>query len=313
MHQRELYRQKSTSILLALVWIVFAYPATVSGAGNAIGHCPENYEQCLNDWKSRRLEFLKGADGYLNLAGLFWLKEGHSSFGSSTSSDLVFPGQTRARIGAFELRDGQVKMSVNENHDVRVAGRRISNIVMRDDASEDPTVASYNTLSWTVIRRENQFAVRLRDFMHPAIVNFPPIDSYPTDASYRVSATLHLYPEKRVVRVDTVIAGLDYNPWSPGVVRFELNNELHELEAYAAGSELFIVFGDLTSGRETYPAGRFLYARKPGDDGRFILDFNTAHNPPCAYNEFATCPIASSRNRLSVHVSAGEKFDPAAH
>ena len=80
-----------------------------------------------------------------------------------------------------------------------------------------------------------------------------------------------------------------------------------------AGPELFIVFGDRTSGRETYPAGRFLYAQKPGNGEALILDFNTAHNPPCAFNEFATCPIASVRNRIPVRIPAGEMFDPATH
>jgi len=313
MQQRHTYQRQTMPTLLILVMALAALPAPGRAADSAIGHCPENYEQCLSDWKVRRLEFLTGEDGYLNLAGLFWLKEGQNSFGSNESNDLVFPEKVSSRLGSFTLREGQVTMSVDKAHDVWVAGDKINATVMLDDTTGDPTVASHLSLSWIIIRRENQFAVRLRDFEHPVLSSFPPIDSYLLDESYRVDATLHLYPEKRVVRVNTVIAGLDYNPWSPGVVRFELDGKPYELEAYDAGSELFIVFGDRTSGRETYPAGRFLYARKPGHDGKLILDFNTAHNPPCAFNEFATCPIASPRNRMSVRVPAGEKFDPASH
>jgi len=206
-----------------------------------------------------------------------------------------------------------VTMSVNKDQQVRVDGRIVSNVIMLDDMSRDPNVASYRNLSWTIIRRDNQFAVRLRDSRNPALVNFPPISSYPANETWRVKATLHQYPEPRVARVDTVIAGLDYNPWSPGVVRFELGDESYELAAYDTGKELFFVFGDQTSGRETYPAGRFLYAQKPGNDGELTLDFNTAHNPPCAFNEFATCPVASPRNRLPVAIHAGEKFDPGSH
>jgi uncharacterized protein (DUF1684 family) len=292
---------------------VCGLPFTAESADTAIGQCADNYEQCLSDWKVRRLEFLKGDDGYLNLAGLFWLQEGQNTFGSHASSDLVFPGPLQSIMGEFTLRDGQVMMSVDQAFDVRIAGRKVNNSVMLDDTTAAATVASYRNLSWTIIRRVNQFAVRLRDFEHPALLNFPPIDSYPVNEDYRINATLHLYPEKRIVKVDTVIAGLDYNPWSPGVVRFELDGESYELEAYDAGTELFIVFGDRTSGRETYPAGRFLYARKPARDGVLTLDFNTAHNPPCAFNEFATCPIASLRNRIPVRIPAGEKFDPARH
>ena len=73
------------------------------------------------------------------------------------------------------------------------------------------------------------------------------------------------------------------------------------------------MFADATTGRETYPAGRFLYADRPDDGGRTVLDFNRAYNPPCAYNAFATCPVASPRNRLDVPVEAGEVYDPAIH
>ena len=97
------------------------------------------------------------------------------------------------------------------------------------------------------------------------------------------------------------------------MVEFEINGESFELEAYASGDELFFVFGDATSGTETYPAGRFLYAAVPGGDGSTILDFNKAYNPPCAFNDFATCPVASPRNRLTARIEAGELFDPAVH
>jgi hypothetical protein len=297
------------ALVLAVIW----WPQGLNAAEHAIGQCAGNYVGCLEDWKQQRLNFLQGADGYLNLAGLYWLKEGDNTFGSSSSSDFIFPDRAGAELGTFNLENGQVTMVVNTRNDVRVGERRVSRIIMRDDTATSPTIASHGSLQWIVIRRDEQFAVRVRDFSHPALENFAPIESYPADEAFRVTATLHPYPERRIVRVDTVIAGLDYNPWAPGVARFELDGQAYELEAYDAGPELFFVFGDLTSGRETYPAGRFLYAAKPGDDGVFTLDFNTAHNPPCAFNEFATCPVASPRNRLPVRIPAGEKFDPATH
>lgn len=300
-------------VLAAYLLAIIIWPVREGAADTAIGRCDGGYTQCLADWKDQRLAFLRSDEGYLNLAGLFWLKEGQNTFGGSSSNDIVFPGIMKTKLGVFSLIDGQITMSVNAEYDVRVVGRKVGNIIMLDDTTTDPTVATHSSLSWSIIRRANQFAVRLRDFNHPALENFPPIDSFPADESYIVKAVLHRYPERRVIRVDTVIEGLDYNPWSPGVVRFEFNGETYELEAYDAGSELFIVFGDRTSGRETYPAGRFLYARKPGNDGEITLDFNTAHNPPCAFNEFATCPIASLRNRLPVDIPVGERFDPTAH
>jgi uncharacterized protein (DUF1684 family) len=69
---------------------------------------------------------------------------------------------------------------------------------------------------------------------------------------------------------------------------------------------LFFIFRDRTSGKQTYPAGRFLYA-EPAKDGRVVLDFNRAQNPPCAFTAFATCPLPPKGNALAVAVASGEK------
>jgi len=195
--------------------------------------------------------------------------------------------------------------------DVRQEGHKVASIRMEDDTIDDPVTVTHGSLAWSIILRDGRYALRLRDFAHPAIAAFPPIESYPVDAAWRVAARLRPYAEPRTVNVDTTIEGLGYHPQSPGTVVFEIDGMEQELEAYAAGDELFFVFADNTSGRETYPAGRFLYAPAPDDRGRTVLDFNRAYNPPCAFNAFATCPVASPRNRLRVRIEAGEKF--AAH
>ena len=70
---------------------------------------------------------------------------------------------------------------------------------------------------------------------------------------------------------------------------------------------MFLVFADLTSGHESYGAGRFLYAPMPDAQGRVVLDFNRAYNPPCAFTAYATCPLPPDSNRLGLAVTAGEK------
>jgi uncharacterized protein (DUF1684 family) len=80
-----------------------------------------------------------------------------------------------------------------------------------------------------------------------------------------------------------------------------------------ADKELFVMFADATSGKETYGAGRFLYVPLPAN-GVVRLNFNKAYNPPCAFNEFATCPLPPFQNRLSaLRVDAGEKNYAAGH
>ncbi len=264
-------------------------------------------------WKAERVARLKGPTGYLNLVGLYWLRPGISTFGSSPDSDFVLPSHAALTVGSFRLQDERVVMTVHDGVDVLHGEQAVQAIDMDDDHAEQPVVLTHGSLAWTVIRRDDKFAVRVRDFNHPAIAAFEPIEYFPVDTSLRVPAVLERFDEPRQLRVDTVITGLDWRPQSPGKLVFEIAAESFELEAYDSGDELFLIFGDLTSGRETYPAGRFLYAKIPDESGVTTLDFNKAYNPPCAFNEFATCPIASPQNRLKMKIAAGERFDASMH
>lgn len=271
------------------------------------------YRAGIEEWRAERLARLKAPDGYLNLAGLFWLNESPLTLGSDPSNDIVLPASAAPKVGELRVTETGVVIVTEPGVDVRYAGVPVRSLLMSDDTTESPVTITHGTLAWTIIRRNGRFALRLRDFEHPAIAGFPPLEYYPVDPAYRVDARLERFAEPKVLNVDTVIEGLGWQPESPGSVAFELGGQTFELEAYSAGDELFFVFGDRTSGRETYPAGRFLYAPMPGADGRTVLDFNKAYNPPCAFNDFATCPVASPQNRLAARIEAGEKYDPAVH
>ena len=271
------------------------------------------YEAEILEWRAERLERLRGPTGYLNLAGLFWLDSATATLGSSTSSDIVFPASAAARIGTLRVSPEGVWLDVEADVQVLVDAEPISSILIADDTTAEPVTVSHKSFVWTIIKRDGRFALRLRDYEHPAIQAFPPIEYFPIDPEMRVAATFRKFATPRILQVDTVIEGLGWQPESPGVVEFEIDGELLQLEAYASGDELFFVFGDRSSGRETYPAGRFLYAEWPADAGQTILDFNRAYNPPCAFNDFATCPVASPQNRLPVAIAAGEKYDPSVH
>ncbi|MBL0313799.1 MAG: DUF1684 domain-containing protein [Holophagaceae bacterium] len=96
---------------------------------------------------------------------------------------------------------------------------------------------------------------------------------------------------------------------APGYVKFKLRGKELTLEPVIedpADPQLFFIFRDKTSGKGTYPAGRFLYAAMP-KEGKVTLDFNRAYNPPCVFTPFATCPLPPQQNRLPIAVKAGEK------
>ena len=112
----------------------------------------------------------------------------------------------------------------------------------------------------------------------------------------------------RTIRVPDVL-GIDEDDESPGDVVFEVDGVTHRLQALPGGDtgELWLVFGDPTNGHETYGGGRFIYTGAPDADGRVIVDFNRAYNPPCVFSRFATCPLPWPANRLPVRVEAGER------
>jgi uncharacterized protein (DUF1684 family) len=283
---------------------------SISSAGFADN---DAYLAEIEKWRSERVERLKGPDGYLNLVGLFWLRQDTSTFGSSPDNDFVLPARAAPKVGAFHREREKVVMTVEDGVKVFHGQAPVRSIVMDDDYAGLPVVLSHGSLAWTVIRRDDKFAVRVRDFENPAVAEFQPIEYFPVDVSLRVSAALERFDKPRQLRVDTVITGLDYRPQSPGKLAFDIAGQSYELEAYQSGERLFLIFGDTTSGRQTYPAGRFLYADMPDEAGVTILDFNKAYNPPCAFNEFATCPVASPQNRLKTKILAGERFDPSMH
>ena len=265
------------------------------------------------EWRESRRASLLAPTGFLTLAGLFWLDEKTTTFGSAPDNDLVFPPGADKHIGRFRLTAEGVVMEPRADAAVFLNDEPVGEMLIADDTTENPVMITHGSLAWTVIKRDGRYAVRLRDFDHAALESFPPLEYFPLDPSWRVEGMLERYAEPKRVAASTVIEGLGWNPESPGVAVFEKDGETYRLEAYTSGERLFFVFGDRTNGRETYPAGRFLYTAAPGEDGRIVLDFNRAYSPPCAFNDFSTCPVASPRNRLPIRIPAGELFNRDAY
>lgn len=274
---------------------------------------PATYEAEIMEWRANRLARLVAPEGYLNQTGLFWLKPGVHSFGTGAENDVVFPGEGAAKIGEFSVTADGVSMRVEPDVEVYSDGVRVEEIAMVADTADEPVAVTHKTLGWMAIERQGRYAIRLRDYELAFVKTFGPLPYFDIDPAFRVKATLHRYPEPIVARGETVIEGLLYRPESPGKVRFEIEGRQFELEAFTVGERLFYVFGDETNRDMTYGAGRFLYSAVPGEDGITILDFNQAYSPPCAFNDFSTCPIASPENRLSIRIEAGERYDSDLH
>ena len=283
----------------------------LAGAASGQAAAPEDSDYALEiaEWRAERETELKGPDGWLNLAGLYWLDEGKNSMGSAPGNDIVLADLPAApRLGEFLVQGEDVVFRAEPGAEVFSNGDRVTELRLVHDEAGRPTVLTHGTLSWHAIHRMGQMGVRLRDLNHPAVSTFPGITSYPTDTAWRVAARFEAYgePQKRIL--STVVEGLGWQPTAPGTLEFEIGGEPLSLEAYAAGPGYLLIFGDLTTGKTTYPAGRYLYAFGPGADGAVMLDFNKAINPPCAFTDFATCPLPQPRNRLKIALEAGEQY-----
>ena len=301
---------KTTVFKWALLAVVLLSSACSSGEAQVESG---TYEQEILQWRTERLANLKAPFGYLNLVGLYWLEDGSTLIGAAADNDIVFPDHAAPYIGELQVSAEGVMLSASPGADVRYEGVPVDSILISDDTTGNPVALTHGSLAWTIIKRDARFALRLRDFEHPALDNFAPLVYYPIDPTLRVTAILQPFSEPKILNVDTTIEGLGYRPESPGTLAFEVGGVRQELEAYRSGDRLFLVFADQTSGRETYPAGRFVYTSWPDDEDKTILDFNKSYNPPCAFNAFATCPVASPRNRLKTRIEAGEIYDPETH
>ncbi len=169
--------------------------------------------------------------------------------------------------------------------------------------AESADIVTLASLSLSVIQRGDRYGIRLKDRNSRLRKEFTGLRYFPVTESYRVSA--RFVPDARKVPIPNIL-GQTEDMDSPGYVEFELEGRKLRLSpVLESPDELFFIFRDLTSGRQTYGSGRFLDTAMP-KDGRVELDFNKAYNPPCAFTPYATCPLPPKQNRLPVRIAAGE-------
>jgi uncharacterized protein (DUF1684 family) len=263
----------------------------------------------LEQWRTKRVANLTSETGWLTLVGLHWLRDGENTFGSDASNRIKLDHASLSPIaGTFELKNRVVTFKAARESKITHDGKPVESIAMAPDSTGNPTVLASGSLRFFVIERGDRFCVRIRDVDHPARKHFAGLEYFPADDSWIVDARFEPYsPERRIPIVN--ILGMTEHMVSPGAIVFTKDNREWRLDAILEApddEELFLMFADATSGRETYGAGRFMYIPKPRD-GRITVDFNRAYNPPCAFNEFATCPLPPPQNRLAIRVEAGEK------
>jgi uncharacterized protein len=303
MNQDVGWRGRGWARRLALAAVALAVAGGIAIAAT------EDYAVEIQKWRRDREARLRSDDGWLTVAGLFWLKDGPNRFGADPGNDIVLPeGSAPPRAGTFELAAGKTSVEVQPGVEVTCEGKPVARRALRSDTGgAAPDVLKLGDLSLFVIERGGRYAIRLRDRNSKLRQQFTGLRWFPVKESYRVTARYVSYPSLKPVVVPNILGATEKMP-SPGYAVFDLDGKEVRLEGVfeePQATQLFFIFKDATSGKETYPAGRFLYSDLP-KNGAVVLDFNRAYNPPCAFTPFATCPLPPEQNRLPMRIEAGE-------
>lgn len=293
-------------VLLAAGLLLTACAGPGEDSRPASGETVEPFLEENRDWRQRRLDRLTEPHGWLSLVALEFIDDGRYVVGSGLDAELRLPAGP-ARWGVLEISAGNARFTAAADARVTADGEPVQTMDLARDGSALPVRLESDRIQWQLLNRGDGFAVRVRDPQAPSRVNFAGLDHYPLDARWRIAADFQAHEDGRTIPIANVLGDLIDEP-NPGAVVFTADGRSHRLEAVASGDgeQLFFIFADRTSGRETYGLGRFLYADWPRG-GKVVLDFNQAYNPPCAFSEYTTCPLPPPENRLDLHVTAGEK------
>jgi uncharacterized protein len=260
-------------------------------------------------WRSERVADLMSDTGWLTLVGLFWLNTGENTFGRAPSNMLVLDHPSLAdTAGTFVLAGDRVTFTAKAGSGITQGGQPVTTIGLVSDAKESPTVVSSGPLRFFIIERAGKFGVRVRDVASPRRHDFQGLQYFPILPDWVFEARFAPYAPHRKIRIVNIL-GLEEDMDSPGAVVFSKDGQEVRFDAVLDGddaTDLFIMFADGTSGHETYGAGRFLHVPF-ATGGKTVVDFNEAYNPPCAFNNFATCPLPPYQNRVKLKITAGEK------
>ena len=289
---------------LAALALLLALPLPVVGDDNP-GDTAWRKE--VETFRQERVEDLKKEDGWFTLIGLAWLDEGENRFGSDPEGKVVLPEGKSPKVAGVLVRKGdKVSVRVNPGAKVTSGGQPVTAMDLTADAAGKPTVLEMGTVSFFVIKRGDLVGVRVKDRESEALKAFHGLDTYPIQPGWRVEARFEPYDPPRKIAIPNILGQVAEED-SPGAVVFDWQGKTYRLDTMGDPKEgLSLIFADQTNGKDTYGAGRFLETG-PVKDGKVVVDFNLAYNPPCAFTAFATCPLPPAQNRLALRVEAGEK------
>ena len=288
---------------MAVAIAVAAHAATPADAG---------WLDDLAKWRTRADTSLKRERGWLSIVSRDELAPGAHRIGAAPDNDVVLP---KTLAPAYL---GTITVSADHARLVLAKGQRMRTVA-KDDPGEEFTardlVTGATRLEWVtagrlslqfVKRDDGKIVVRAADRESPRRKTFAGRVWYEPRAEFKVPARFVPHAEGATIPIANVRGEISYEKVA-GSLEFVLNGQKTTLDALDDDGDLFIIFRDATSNATTYPPGRFLVVEK-SKDGAWVVDFNKAYNPPCAFSAYTTCPLPPPQNWLKNDVSAGEKY-----
>lgn len=247
------------------------------------------------DWQARRLAALKAPEGWLNIIARVWLAEGTVTLGKAGDNDIVLSAGPDHAGSLTQDAEGNVTWTPEGGEPQKLELAKY----------KPPRFMAENLLlEVTTLNGEN--AVRIRDTTSDAPNQLAPIEYFPLDKSWRITADWVALETPKGLTVDTS-KSIPTDVEATHKAVFPRDGVTYELLAThgTAESPQFVI-RDATSRDSTYPASRFVFGENVTDK-TIVLDFNKAINPPCAFTEHAVCPLPPAENVLPIRIEAGEK------
>lgn len=248
------------------------------------------------NWQARRLAALKAPDGWLNIIAREWLSEGTVKVGSADDNDIILSSGP-AYVGTLtQDANGGVTYTPADGS---------APIVLELNKYKPPRFTADNLLlEVTTLNGEN--ALRVRDTASKAGDELGEIEYFPLDPSWRIKAKWVKLDAPKGLTITTSKA-IETEVEASHKAVFERDGVTYELLAtHGTPESPQFVLRDLTSKDSTYAACRFVFGEEVTEDS-IVLDFNKALNPPCAFTDFAVCPMPPAENVLPIRIEAGEK------
>ncbi len=263
-----------------------------------------SYRKQIQAWQEHREAGLRSPTGWLTLAGLFWLSPGKHTIGSGDTSDFLLPKDAPSQVGIFEVSDKEVTFTSLAGGEVSINGQPFkgSTILKHEEDDDKCDKIDAGAVQFFVMDRGERLAIRVKDRKSQTLKSFKGTEFFPINPELRFEAKF--IESSLKIPVPNILGKTEMQE-SPGIVEFSFQGQTLKLRPVYEGKTLFFIFKDLTSKDKTYQPGRMVNTPLP-ENGKVILDFNKAYNPPCTFTPFATCPLPPKENILPVRIEAGE-------